>query len=251
MRAVGIQIGKTKVFLRQTVYDFIESFRSEQLELCSTLLQSTARGFMARQRVCQIHSRIVALQALARSFLAVKLYEEQRNSAITIQCMYRSNAARSELAARKEARIRQQEEAMRQAAIAAEKEAAIAAEQEAALQRQMATRVEADEAERALPEIAELRTELGKVKAELQAANATAAKSKARIVTLEAENKALKQQLKSSRSMQVEYSSRRPSQYRNQPDLQGISEGMSNLMEQSMQSKKNLETLVTSLEKLR
>jgi len=230
----------------------MESFRSEQLELCSTLVQSTARGFLARKRYSQIHARIVALQALSRGFVARRQWQKQQSSTIAIQCMYRNKAARFELAARREAHIRQVEEQMRKAEIAAEQEASRAAERNAALERQKGENatIEAQEAERNSLGVAELKSELEKVTAQRDAAIARAAESKSRIVKLEAENKNLKQQIK-LKVMEVEYSGRPPSHYAEYSDLRGISEGIGSLTQQSKKGKKDLDSLVKALEILK
>jgi len=120
--------------------------------------------------------------------------------------------------------------------------AAIAAEQEAADGVQ--------EVETTSLETARLRSELERTQAELEVAKAEAAKSKSRAAKLEAENKSLKQQIK-SRKVEVTYSGRPPSYYADQPDLRDLSEGIGSLTQQSTRSKKDLDELVKSLEKLR
>ena len=223
----------------------LESFRSQQFELCSTLIQATARGYIARNRFSGIHAKVIALQACARGFLAKKHLEEQQNSAVAIQCMYRSKAARCELVARKEAKILVELEEK-------QRKAAMAAEQNDVLEKEKVSLVSVvdEEEKQTMSEMAELKSELERVKAELEATKAEAAKSKARVATLEVKNKSLKQQI-TTQKKRVPYSGRPPSHYSDQPDLRDIAEEINLLMYQSKENKRDLNTLAKALEKLR
>lgn len=235
MAAIGLQIGETKVFLRQSAYDFIENFRSKELEQCSTVIQSAARGMIARKRFARVHARVVALQALSRGYLARKDKAKQHESATAIQCMYRSKVARAEVASRKEEQMRELEEKMRKAKIAAE--------EEAAMERSLSA-IRAAEAQEAL-DVEELKSQVEKLKTDLQSARALAKASKSRIVKLEAENKSLKEQL-GSRAEPANIG-HPPSHYSDQPDLLEICDCIGALSQQTKQGKKDLDALVKSL----
>lgn len=239
---VGIQIGSTKVFLRQHAYDVIESLRSQTLELCSTLLQSTIRGYLVRNRYSRVYERIIALQAVVRGYLVCKHVERQQTSAVTIQCMYRSKVARCEFVELTEAHRKKlkEEEQMRKKAT----------QEQAAMEREVT--------EKAVLQVAKLTTldvlqsELERLKMELESAKAVAAESKSRAAKLEAENNMLKHELKKEKQ-NVEYKrgALAPSQYAEFPDLRELAESVGMLTFQSKQSKKDLDALVKSLEKLK
>lgn len=235
---VGIQVGATKVFLRQHEYDYIERLRSQKLDTSSTLLQSTARGFIARLRYSRINTRLIAFQALVRGYLVKQEIERQYAGAIAIQSMHRGNIARSELAARKEAHQKQAlKEEQQQASIVGMKRQEIAKED---VQETLETNI----ANVATLDPAALQSQVQRLKAELASSNA-------RVSTLEAENKTLKLKLKRKQKAEANYSQHLSMHYKDFPDLYHLSQEIGTLTHQSKQSKRDLDELVKSLEILR
>ena len=91
MNAVGIQQGSSKVFLRQPAFEYIERFRTQQLNVAVVKCQAMARRFLCRKRFLAILRWIVLGQACGRRFLARKYAIQLRRdmSATTIQGHYR------------------------------------------------------------------------------------------------------------------------------------------------------------------
>lgn len=250
--AVGIQTGLTKVFFRQSAYDFVESLRSQQLDLSSTKIQSASRGFIARRRFFRLQTRVMMLQALVRGFVARKEVEMKSRHAVVIQSMYRCKIARDELHARQKERVRELEEQLRKAAVVDE---IASAEAEARVENDAMQHVFEEAPEESIKtagvllfELADLRSELVKMKAELEATRKEVTVSKARVVELEAENKTLKQQMGVSEGA---YVGRKAEQYADHADLHKLAEGIYRLTYMSKQSKNELDSLVKALEILK
>lgn len=89
--AVGIQHGLTKVFLRQPAFEYMESSRTQQLNVAATRCQALARRFLCRKRYLEILNWIVLGQACGRRFLARKhmIQLRREKSATTVQRQYR------------------------------------------------------------------------------------------------------------------------------------------------------------------
>jgi myosin heavy subunit len=92
----GIQIGATKIFLRQFAFDNIEKLRNQILSASAVKTQQAARRFIFRCRYIRRLECVVILQACARRFLARKSFIifRQRKNATIIQMMVRSSLAR-------------------------------------------------------------------------------------------------------------------------------------------------------------
>merc|ERR1712194_805540 len=68
---VGIQCGKTKVFLRRKAYDLLERLRKER-----------------------ITSAAISIQKIARKFVCLKIYAKALRAALTVQCSVRTLLAK-------------------------------------------------------------------------------------------------------------------------------------------------------------
>ena len=101
--SAGIQKGETKVFLRQTAFDFIEKFRNELLTSATIKIQSTVRRFLGRCRYLRTVSFVIAGQASARRFLARKYLKEYRRTRAStrMQTYVRFSHARKQYVAKK------------------------------------------------------------------------------------------------------------------------------------------------------
>lgn len=249
--AVGIQKGSSKVFVRQTAYDFIESFRSQKLDQSSRKLQCVSRGFITRRRFLRALERIVLWQAIGRGFLVRKQLEVKSQGAIVIQSAYRCKIARGELLARREEKVRELEEQMRKAAIADKLESTEATEVGGEkVTAQCALEEASEKPEEVHSEVTDLKAELQKIKAELKASKKEALASKARVAELEAENKNMKRQMAQG-MFDGAYKGKKTVQYEDEPDLHKVAEGIYGLTYRCKQSKSDLDALVKMLEILK
>ncbi|EED94390.1 predicted protein, partial [Thalassiosira pseudonana CCMP1335] len=111
----GLQLGKTKVFLRRDAFDFIEAIRNEkfgknvtkisktwrrhytrkegaefrQKKDATIKIQGVMRGRLARKSVFMTIACIVRLQSLLRTIRERRAYEERRLAIIKMQCFAR------------------------------------------------------------------------------------------------------------------------------------------------------------------
>jgi len=76
---VGIQVGKTKVFLRQRAFDIIEKLRKGYTTIAATKIQAIARGYVCKRHYSECLEAIPQLQSFARVVLAKKRLREARN----------------------------------------------------------------------------------------------------------------------------------------------------------------------------
>ena len=95
----GIQVGRSKVFLRQTAYDTIERLRSIKIRSAAVLIQREARRYVAERDYHIIHWLAIKLESLVRRYLAIAklgrmLQAHKARCATTIQARVRSFVAR-------------------------------------------------------------------------------------------------------------------------------------------------------------
>lgn len=91
MNTVGIQLGKSMIFLRQRSFEFMERFRTEQLSMSAIQMQSMARRFLSRCRFTHMKKLIVMVQACVRRLFAhqyLKVLREHK-AATRIQSVFR------------------------------------------------------------------------------------------------------------------------------------------------------------------
>ena len=91
----GVQIGKTKVFLRVTAFDALETLRNSTLNAAATKLQAQARSFLCQRSFFLTLGSILTLQCGARKMIATVLVRQLRFNlrSITIQKQWRSYSA--------------------------------------------------------------------------------------------------------------------------------------------------------------
>ena len=72
----GIQVGKTKVFLRQRAFDIIEKMRKGYTTIAATKIQAIARGYINKRHYDECLEVIPHLQCFARVIIAKKRVKE-------------------------------------------------------------------------------------------------------------------------------------------------------------------------------
>lgn len=94
--SVGIQIGKTKVFLRRNAYEIIEQLRSKKNAEAAVMVQKVGRGYINRRDYVQFRNGVVALQCRARTLAAKAVVHEVRlnHRATKIQTLWRKSVHR-------------------------------------------------------------------------------------------------------------------------------------------------------------
>ena len=92
---VGIQVGKTKVFLKRQAYDMLEKLRRCKLTSSTITIQKSARKYIYTKRyVAKCHS-VLIIQSFARQIFATKVVSEKRRlyNSVLIQKTWRNYAA--------------------------------------------------------------------------------------------------------------------------------------------------------------
>jgi myosin V len=89
--AIGIQLGLSKVFLRQGHFDILEYLRNQKLAIAAVRVQAVARGFLASIHFEMAMWAITVLQKFTRRLCALRLANalRQHRSAIRIQSLWR------------------------------------------------------------------------------------------------------------------------------------------------------------------
>jgi myosin-5 len=92
---VGLQLGKTKVFLRQQAFEALEFLRSRKLYKSAACLQSGCRMYLQRQLYKRSLLSSVLIQCAVRRYLALKRFIclKQHKSATLIQAKWRGFVA--------------------------------------------------------------------------------------------------------------------------------------------------------------
>ncbi|KAL3779980.1 hypothetical protein ACHAW5_008629 [Stephanodiscus triporus] len=95
--AVGIQVGKTKVFLRQRAFDIIEKMRKGHMATAAIKVQAIARRYVHRRAFKECCEANLQLQCWVRGILAVRNVQMAREhfNAQRIQSAYRQHRARA------------------------------------------------------------------------------------------------------------------------------------------------------------
>jgi len=94
---VGIQLGKTLVFLKRTAFEKLEQLRSVVLGKAATRVQAKVRGRVARKVYLATLASIVLFQSVARVFVAkvnVKRERAQIVAALHVQKRFRGQVGR-------------------------------------------------------------------------------------------------------------------------------------------------------------
>ena len=83
----GIQLGRSKVFLRREAFDRIEAMRSQAFIWSASTIQAMVRGKIYRERFKAMRCAAVQIQAVARGYVTKRLLEQKivDDAAIKIQ----------------------------------------------------------------------------------------------------------------------------------------------------------------------
>ncbi|XP_018424807.1 PREDICTED: unconventional myosin-XV [Nanorana parkeri] len=73
-------IGVSKLFMKENLYQQLESKRDQLMNKAAVTLQRYSRGYLTRKRYTTLRYRIINLQALARGFLARRKFQNYRKS---------------------------------------------------------------------------------------------------------------------------------------------------------------------------
>jgi ankyrin repeat protein len=101
--SLGMQMGRSKVFLRRRVFEALEFLRNIKLGLSAIAIQSHVRRLLAQLQYYDSLHAVVTLQCFVRQKAAKREYIElaQYNSAVKIQCAWRRFLAETEIFAAK------------------------------------------------------------------------------------------------------------------------------------------------------
>ena len=96
---VGIQVGKSKVFLRREAYDKLEVMRRERIFTAAISIQKAIRGYLCRLQFDKRMRSLITIQCFIRRVLATKMVSEMRrlHNATIIQRSFRKFSARKYL----------------------------------------------------------------------------------------------------------------------------------------------------------
>ena len=97
--SLGMQMGRTKVFLRRRVFEALEFLRNIKLGLSAIVIQRHARGLLAQLQYYDSLYAVVTLQCFARQKAAERRFIElaRYSSAVKIQCSWRRFLAETEI----------------------------------------------------------------------------------------------------------------------------------------------------------
>ncbi|KAM4632500.1 unconventional myosin-XV [Discoglossus pictus] len=109
-------IGVSKLFMKENLYQMLESKRDQLMHKAAVTLQRYSRGYLTRKRFCTLKYRIIQLQALARGFLARQRFQNWRKSMLKVRALVRMYVNRRRyLRMKAEARRLAEEESRRAA----------------------------------------------------------------------------------------------------------------------------------------
>eukprot|EP00986_Skeletonema_menzelii_P016754 scaffold15769_cov135-Skeletonema_menzelii.AAC.3 len=96
LSAIGVQVGKTKVFLRRRAFDIIEKMRKDYMVTAARKVQAVARGYIQYRTFHEYCEANLQLQCWTRVILAERKVQAAREcfNATRIQGAYRKFAAR-------------------------------------------------------------------------------------------------------------------------------------------------------------
>eukprot|EP00548_Thalassiothrix_antarctica_P007577 CAMPEP_0194150846 /NCGR_PEP_ID=MMETSP0152-20130528/45450_1 /TAXON_ID=1049557 /ORGANISM="Thalassiothrix antarctica, Strain L6-D1" /LENGTH=2046 /DNA_ID=CAMNT_0038854157 /DNA_START=234 /DNA_END=6374 /DNA_ORIENTATION=- len=95
----GLQLGRTKVFLRREAFDSIESLRSEKFFSSAATIQKHIRGRQCRNYYLLMRAATIMIQSIVRMWLAKQLmeYTQVIRAVVCIQSFWRKTQARINL----------------------------------------------------------------------------------------------------------------------------------------------------------
>lgn len=96
MLAVGIQIGKTKIFLRSRAFELIEHLRHESMDVAAINIQTVGRMRLDRRFFVSLRKSSIAVQCEFRRYISMKLVRKLRRNYMStiIQCLFRTHLCR-------------------------------------------------------------------------------------------------------------------------------------------------------------
>ncbi|XP_030063162.1 unconventional myosin-X [Microcaecilia unicolor] len=141
------QLGKTKVFLRESLEHKLEKLREVEVFRAAMIIQAHLLGYVARKRYRKVLHCVVVIQKNYRAFLWRRKFLRLRQSAITFQKRLRGQIARRMYKKLREQKKREEEEERRRKEEERERqrrEAELLAQQaeEARKQQELAARLE-------------------------------------------------------------------------------------------------------------
>ena len=94
--AIGIQVGKTKVFLRSRAFDVLEKMRKDYMATAAVKVQAAARGYIHKRNYDEYRESSLQLQCWVRVLLAEREVRGRRENynATKIQSAQRCRSAR-------------------------------------------------------------------------------------------------------------------------------------------------------------
>lgn len=97
---VGIQVGKTKVFLRRQAFDILEKMRKDYMATAAMKIQSIGRGYIELRTYREIVASTLILQSWSRMLLARQRVQAKREyiNSQRIQSVFRCFVARRKYA---------------------------------------------------------------------------------------------------------------------------------------------------------
>jgi len=93
---VGIQVGKTKVFLRQHAFEYLERYRSREIERNVIRIQAIARGYIHHREYRHALRALWRIQCMVRRMIGAKIVRglREERAATRIQTVWRRYDAR-------------------------------------------------------------------------------------------------------------------------------------------------------------
>ena len=93
----GLQLGRTKVFLRREAFDRIEGMRSDRFHSAASTIQKIVRGRICRDFFLLMRYAAIVVQSIARMSLAKKIVSERQTiyKIVTLQSWWRGVTARA------------------------------------------------------------------------------------------------------------------------------------------------------------
>jgi myosin-5 len=87
----GLQLGRSKVFLRREAFDRIEGMRSEKFFRACSTIQKLVRGKLCREYYQHMSNAAITIQCAMRMMLSSHRVAEFRvyRAAVTMQCAWR------------------------------------------------------------------------------------------------------------------------------------------------------------------
>ncbi|KAM8818946.1 unconventional myosin-XV [Rhynchonycteris naso] len=81
------RVGISKLFLKEHLYQLLESMREHVLNLAALTLQRCLRGFVIKRRFRSLRGKIILLQSRARGYLARQRYQQMKKSLVKFRSL--------------------------------------------------------------------------------------------------------------------------------------------------------------------